>query len=550
MFKYRIKNILISLGLTLTFSALAQSLPPQLDPQQPPAEQKAISQGTLPQYNVAQHSDIAPFGANLFIGGYETESFDGLNEDYIVAPGDKLAVWIWGAVNLNEMVVVDSQGNIFIPEVGPIHVGDVPASLVNSVVTNKIKTVYTNNVNTYVNLLTATPVSVYVTGSVLRPGQYAGHAADSILSFLKRAGGVDGERGSYRHIKVLRENQLISEIDLYEFLLAGHLPNFNFKDGDVIIVEQQGATVTVEEGSHNIYRFEFDSNESLGDVLINYAKPFAKISHVAINGTREAEPFSVYLPYKKFKTFKLQDGDNIRFEADLRAQVLDVKVQGSYLGPSFFTVKKDTRLHQLLDNIPVNVKLTNINAIYIERKSVALKQKEMIDQSLDRLERTLFSAPASSDGEAKIRAVEAELVMKFIAEARKVQPKGRVIVSDNGKVANIQLEQDDIIIIPAKSDLVHVGGEVMMPQALVFNENASIEDYLSWAGGYTSRSDIDKIAVVHQNGIFVMNSDKPIQPGDQILIMPKVDTKWMQSIKDITQIIYQIAIAAIVIKDF
>jgi len=527
---------------------LAQSIPPQLAAsqtslQQLPTEQRTISQGQQPNYTVAQYSDIAPFGANLFIGGFETESFDGLNEDYLVAPGDKLAVWIWGAVNLNEVVVVDSQGNIFIPEVGPIQVGDVPASQVNGVVTAKIKTIYVNNVNIYVNLLTATPVSVYVTGAVLRPGQYAGFAADSTLSFLKRAGGVDGERGSYRHIKVLRKNKLMNEIDLYDFLLEGLLPRFNFKDGDVIVVEPQGPTVTVEEGSRNVYRFEFNNDQSLGEVLIDYAKPFAKISHVAINGTREADPFSVYLAYEKFKTFKLQDGDNIRFEADLRAQVLDVKVQGSYLGPSFFTVKKETRLHQLLDNIPVDLALTDVNAIYIQRQSVALKQKEMIDQSLDRLERTLFTSPASSDGEAQIRAAEAELVMRFIANARNVQPKGKVIVSDNSKIANIQLEQGDIVVIPAKSDLVHIGGEVMLPQAVVFNENATIEDYIAWAGGYTSRSDIEQIAVVHPNGLFELNPDRPLQPGDQILIMPKLDTKWLQSIKDITQIIFQIAVA-------
>lgn len=68
------------------------------------------------------------------------------------------------------MVTVDNQGNIFIPDVGPINVKNVPASQVNQLVASKIGDVFTNNVNTYVNLLTATPVSVFVTGPVIRLG--------------------------------------------------------------------------------------------------------------------------------------------------------------------------------------------------------------------------------------------------------------------------------------------------------------------------------------------------------------------------------------------
>ena len=68
-----------------------------------------------------------PYGANLFAGGYETERSDGLNDNYLIAPGDKLNIWIWGAVNFSNVVTVDNQGNIFIPDVGPINVKNVAA---------------------------------------------------------------------------------------------------------------------------------------------------------------------------------------------------------------------------------------------------------------------------------------------------------------------------------------------------------------------------------------------------------------------------------------
>ena len=488
-----------------------------------------------------------PYGANLFAGGYETERSDGLNDNYLIAPGDKLNIWIWGAVNFSNVVTVDNQGNIFIPDVGPINVKNVAASKVNNLVTSHISEVFTNNVNVYVNLLTATPVSVYVTGPVIRPGQYAGQSSDSVLYFLKRAGGIDSDRGSYRHIKALRQNRVIQQIDLYEFMQQGKMPKLSLKDQDVILVEPQGPMINVAGKVRNPFRFELKNSTALGSELIDYALPLAKVSHVGVIGDRASGPFSVYMPYKDFDRIQLSDGDKVLFNDDMHAQVYDVQVMGSYRGPSYFTVRKETRLHDLLNHIPIDPNMADYGSIYIMRKSVAARQKEMLEDSLNRLERSVFTAPASSDGEASIRTKEAELVMRFVEKARKIQPLGKVVVSDKGVIANILLEQGDQIVIPNKTDLIQVGGEVMMPQAVVYNKNASLEDYVAWAGGYTDRANDKRIAVVHANGLMEFKDGGDVMPGDQILVMPKVDSKMMQSIKDITQVIYQVAVAANVV---
>lgn len=485
-----------------------------------------------------------PYGANLFAGGYETERSDGLNDNYLIAPGDKLNIWIWGAVNFSNVVTVDSQGNIFIPDVGPINVKNVAASQINNLVTSKIGDVFTNNVNIYVNLLTTTPVSVFVTGPVIRPGQYAGQSSDSVLYFLKRAGGIDSERGSYRQIKILRQNQVIQQIDLYEFMQQGKMPKLSLKDQDVILVEPQGPMINVAGKVRNPFRFELKQRNTLGSELVNYALPLAKVSHVGVIGDRSNGPFSIYLPYKDFARVQLKDGDKVLFNDDMHAQVYDVQVTGSYMGPSYFTVRKETKLHDLLNHIPIVPQLADYQSIYMMRKSVAARQKEMLEESLNRLERSVFTAPASSDGEATIRAKEAELVMRFVEKARKIQPLGKVVVADKGIIANIQLEQGDQIVIPNRTDLIQIGGEVLMPQAVVYNTNANLDDYVAWAGGFTERANDKRIAVVHANGLVEFKDQGSVQPGDQILVLPKVDSKTMQSVKDITQIIYQIAVAA------
>ncbi|WP_230961256.1 hypothetical protein [Psychrosphaera haliotis] len=197
--------------------------------------------------------------------------------------------------------------------------------------------------------------------------------------------------------------------------------------------------------------------------------------------------------------------------------------------------------------MPIDERLADNNSIYILRKSVAEQQKEILDQSLERLERTVFFSPSSSTGEASIKSSEAKLITDFIERARTIEPLGKVIVSDNGNVANIALEQGDTIVIPNKSDLIQIGGEVMIPQAVVYNENAQIEDYIAWAGGFSNRADTSNFVIVHANGLTeILESDEraDLVAGDKIIIMPKVETKVMQAVKDITQIMFQLAVTA------
>lgn len=505
---------------------------------------------------VGEEGKPLPFGSNLFKGGYVAERSDGLNSQYRIAPGDKIAIQMWGAVVNSEVVTVDNQGNIFIPDIGPVQVKDVAATNLNNVVTQSIRQIYPNNVSVYINLLTSTPVSVFVSGPVQRPGQYAGLASDSALFFLNRAGGIDPYRGSFRSITVLRAGEAVITYDLYEFLKEGKLPSFSFKDDDVIFVSEQGVMVTVEGSARYPFRFELKPDSKTGSDLINYARPMRKTSHVAITGSREDGPISVYVPFEQFEDFVVEDGDTILFNDDIRPQVISVQISGSYEGPSFYSLQRGARLLDLLSYIEIDPNSANYKNVYIKRESAAAQQKLLLEESLQRLERGVFTAPASSDGEALIRSQEAQLIAQFIERARQIEPLGKVVVSDNKNVANIRLEQGDEIVIPEHTDLIQVSGEVLMPQAIVYNSKGTIRDYLAWAGGFTERADDQRIIVVHANGLTRVasldgsddlngNGDpQMLRPGDQILVLPKVDTKIMQSIKDITQILYQIAITA------
>lgn len=494
-----------------------------------------------------------PFAANLFIGGFESERSSGLNDNYLIAPGDKISIWLWGAVNFSDVVTVDNQGNIFIPNIGPVRIANTPAGSVNQTVTAKIRQVYTNDVNVYVNLLTSTPVSLYVSGPVLRPGQYAGLASDSVLYYLKRAGGIDFQRGSFRQIDIVRDGKVVASADLYAFFRNGKLPEISFKDGDTILVHPIGNTIVVETGARNSFTFEFLNEELNGDVVNYFARPGEFASHASVSGIRSNKQFARYLSVEEFASLEVRAGDTVEYIADHEPQIYRINVAGAFAGASQVMVDKGARLIDVLDHIEADTTLSDTQNIYLLRESVAIKQKEIIEEGLRRLERSMFTAPISSTGEGAIRAQEAQLVADFIARARQVEPQGRVVVSENGEIANILLEPNDTIVIPEVTDLVHVGGEVLLPQSVVFNPDATTEDYVAWAGGFTERAEDERILIVRKNGnvtftsindSFLSSNNSKLEPGDQIIVLPTIDTKLLQAVKDITQIVYQIAIAA------
>ena len=499
---------------------------------------------------------LKPFASKLFEGRFASTFSDAASGDYVLAPGDRVVIRIWGARTYDDVLIVDQQGNLFIPEVGPVHVGGIKNASLLSTVRSAISRVYTDNVQAYVSLQSAQPVAVYVTGFVNHPGRYAGGSLDSVLSFLDRAGGIDPERGSYRRIEIIRNKKVIADLDLYQFALAGSVNTLRLKDGDVILVKEKGISVSAygllrEEAVYELAQGNAakDKQASTGARLIELSSPLKNVSHVSVSGTRNKAPFNRYFSLDEFKTFTLADGDIVEFVADMPGQTIMATVTGAITGASRYPIHKTVKLRDLLRRIEVEPELAATDSIYLRRKSVARDQKAVIQDSLRRLEQTALTATSSTPEEAQLRVDEARLIQDFVKRAGQLEPDGVIVVSRGKEVSDIWLEDGDEIVIPQKSNVVQITGEVVMPKAVAFEGGMSLDDYLAAAGGVSSRADDKNILVAKQNGEVGMAERLGISPGDRILVLPKVDTKGMLLAKDLMQIIYQIAVATKVAVD-
>ncbi|PNP97197.1 polysaccharide biosynthesis/export family protein [Moraxella sp. RCAD0137] len=486
------------------------------------------------------------FGEQLFRGAFSTTSGSTFNDSYVINPGDNVQVRMWGAYQYAATMTVDPQGNIFLPNVGPVRIAGIQNGQLQSVVQNAIGRIYRSNVGVYASLEQAQPVKVFVTGFVNQPGYYGGLAADSVLSYLDRAGGVDPERGSYIDIQIRRNGQVVQQVNLYDFLIAGRLQPFAFRDGDVITVAPQKQTFSITGRVQNPYIFEYNvPNLTVADVL-SVANPLADATNISITRASGRAQTAEYYPLSEADRISVNNGDALVVTSDRYAGTIAVQVTGAHKGNGAVILPHGARLKDVIAQLEPS-SLANIQNLSIYRKSVAEQQKQAINQALDRLEAMTLSTQSVTREEAQLRAEDAKLVEQFIAKARRIEPAGRIVVVPNSW-QDIILQQGDIIHIPEQTSVITVNGQVRAQGALTFEPSLTVADYIAKSGGMDENADPNNILVMQQNGeTKVVNTAYRVQQGDEIMVLPKVKTRRIEIARGISQIFYQLAVAASVI---
>ncbi|MDL0095942.1 polysaccharide biosynthesis/export family protein [Campylobacter vicugnae] len=491
------------------------------------------------------------FGENLFNGNFTMVSQHIYNPDYILAIGDVVNVKLWGAYEFEQQLTIDSQGNIFLPKVGVIKLLGVKNSNLVAVISKSVKRVFKENVHVYADMGIYQNVSIFVTGNVNKPGLYQGLSSDSLIQFIDKAGGINPQYGSFRNITVVRNNKPYKNIDLYDFMVDGKIEMFALKNGDVILIGSVGAYMSASGEVLRSYRFEAkDSSMSLKELArLAGIKPVVTQAIVKSYNNNQIQITSY--PLTKFDSVKLRAGDAVEFMTDHAATEVRINIDGEHSGARAIVVPKGTTLGEIMEKIGFNAQ-SNVDAIQLFRKSVAKMQKNLIDSHLRELESIALTTSSATTQEAQIRAAEAKSILEFIERARQVEPKGQVVISNKDDINQIVLQEDDTIYIPTKDNIVIVQGEVSMPGAFTHVADSDIEDYIEMAGDLSARADSSRVILVAANGKagkFRASSGEDVYPGDSILVLPKVEGKTLQATSILTQILYQLAIAAKVVID-
>jgi protein involved in polysaccharide export with SLBB domain len=495
-----------------------------------------------PLMNPQPPTRLLTFGSQMFSGRFAAVTYSGFNPSYQVAIGDSISVRLWGAVAYDAVQPVDAQGNIFIPNVGPIHVQGVRNGDLTKDVEAQVKRTYRANVGTYATLLAAQPVKVYVTGFVRAPGLYPGLSSDSVLYYLDRAGGIDTERGSFLAVEVLRNGQTRSKFDLYKFLLTGKIDEVQLHDGDTIVVSARRATIPVYGNVTNPYQFELPGPTIKARDLAALALPLPGTTHLSVVRNVGLEHRSFYYPISQLDDVTLEAGDEVNFTQDVYPSSILVHVNGAQMGERNFVMPLGAKIKDLMARLTPSP-TSNLDAIQLFRASVAAKQQQSIDNTLNALQTAALTARNATLSEAQTRQTESAMIMQYIDRAKLIVPKGQVVLASKEDAENTLLADGDVINIPENTNLVAVSGEVQLPNTLVYRPGQSVNDYVALVGGYTQRADRTKVLVMRQNGSVAPAGAAP-QPGDEIMVLPTIETKYIEVASGITSILYQLAIAA------
>jgi|WetSurMetagenome_2_1015567.scaffolds.fasta_scaffold00563_1 protein involved in polysaccharide export with SLBB domain len=528
--------------------AQKQSGPVLTAPKDPGANMKSAS---APQIQPVMHPEdfqanmnSEVFGAQLFTGQFARQSSPLFNPDYAVSVGDTIQVRMWGGFEFASMMIVDPKGNIFLPIVGPVHVLGVRNKDLQKVVESAARGVYKANVYCYASLTAAQPVRIFVGGFVRRPGLYNGTSMDSMLYYLDQAGGIDPDRGTFLVVQIKRSGLVRASINLYDFLLEGNIPIVQFADGDIIFVGSRRNTVKVGGLVENLKRFEFLGENILLSDIARYSRPKAETTHVRVARNTGPVKNTEYYPLSESGSVKIVNGDEVEFTADKKPGTITVRVEGEHLSPQEYVLPYGSRLKDVMSKIKFSER-SEESEIQLFRQSVKERQKYMLTALLRSLESNVLTARSATGEEAQLRAADAALVLQWIERAKLVEPTGQVVIAGTELRNNMLLENGDIVKVPVKDGLVLVSGEVLFPNSIAFDPALGVHDYVKRTGGYTQNASSSRIIIAHVDGSFdEADSIERVRPGDKIMVLPKVDNKIRMFVKDIVQIIFQIAVSA------
>jgi protein involved in polysaccharide export with SLBB domain len=306
------------------------------------------------------------FGADVFENGTRDSQLIPMDlpagPDYVVGPGDGLSVDLWGGVSQRLYRVVDREGRVSLPEVGPIQVSGKSLAAVQENLQQILRTQF-RDVSADVSLARLRTIRIYEVGDVANPGAYDISSLSTPLNALFAAGGPT-PRGSMRILNHYRGTQLVETVDLYDLLLHGVKTSLQrLENGDTVQIPPIGPEVTVEGMVRRPAIYELRGEKTLASVLelAGGLLPAAALGHVEVQRMVAHEKqtmLSLDAPETenaaevtlKLESFEIQDGDRIRIFPIAPYNRDAIFIEGHVVRPGRYSYHEGMRLTDVLSS--------------------------------------------------------------------------------------------------------------------------------------------------------------------------------------------------------
>ena len=294
------------------------------------------------------------FGADLFRrvpSTFAPLDMTPVPSDYVIGPDDELRIRAWGQLNFQANVRVDRSGEVYLPQVGPVHVAGMPFGDLDAHLREAIGRVF-HNFDLTVDVGQIRSIQVYVAGEARRPGVYTVSSLSTLVDALFTSGGPSVQ-GSLRHIELRRGSEVITDFDLYGLLVHGDKSkDVKLRSGDVIFIPSAGSQVAVTGSVRNPAIYEMRTNETLADVLadaggVSAVAAKARVSIERIEDHRNRHAMEVAYDPSGLAT-PMIDGDLVRVFSIVPQYNTTVTLRGNIANPGRFSWHPGMRVSELI----------------------------------------------------------------------------------------------------------------------------------------------------------------------------------------------------------
>jgi len=466
-----------------------------------PSPEAALARHEPPQPNDFQKfvqdttGQLLPlFGAEFFrqSGAFASSQATPVTSDYRIGPGDEVLIRGWGSVDIDVRTAVDRNGLIFLPRVGSVSVAGLQASQLEPTIRSAIGRYY-RDFQLSVTQGQIRGITVYMVGQARQPGAYTLPGSSTLVSALFATGGPN-PLGSMRHIQVKRGSQVVTELDLYDFIAKGDKrADVRLQDGDTILIPAAAGFVGLigKVSSPAVYELA-NEQETIGQLLA-----------VAGGLPVVADPKKAYLermdpsrkPSRSVESFALdavgmakpmKRGDLLTVQALTTEFGNAVTLRGNVSQPARMPWREGLRVRDLIPNKSVLMSKESVS----RQNGVLLKDKED--------EATLASRIGNLVEEVNLEYAVIERVNASDVTVKLLPFNLGAALEDANGQDNLPLQPGDVITVFSVSDVrvpqakrqvyVRVEGEVRRPGVYQMTSGEGLDKLIDRAGGLTDQA--------------------------------------------------------------
>ena len=442
-----------------------------------------------------------------------------------------------------------------------------------------------------------------IEGQVRKPGEYPIEDM-RVRDVIFKAGGLT--RDAYMGLAHLyRTDMRTKEVKMMAFNLEkameGHVEhNLALKDLDRVLIMNaydyvDRYTVTIKGKVNRPNDYPYAANMTIKDLILSggnvmesaYLEKAELVRYEIVQGKRVE---TALIDFDVRKALEGEPTHNLRLKPFDVVNIKEipewkekrtVTITGEVYFPGNYQIRREERLSDIIKRAGGVTENAYLRGAVFTRESIKGVQQERINDMIKQLE-IEAAQYASSEAQATLSPADVAAQGQFVAAQRALVAKmreakatGRVVISllppsvMQDASLDMVLENADSLHIPRNPNTLNVLGAVYNPSALIFEESRpELGYYLKKTGGPTENAEADKMYVVRADGtVFAKTEtgwfntrwsdedkrweigssfeDMRLHPGDTVLVPQKIiKPSFMKDVKDITTILYQIAVGA------